>query len=163
VIKMKKKIISLTHGTTATVTVTEPLNPLGWSAEIHGVFLNNNIQLTLSGEEIWRFLCHLIEKAEYYERKYPDSKEKKILEEYVPKEYIELAKELKKKEWGIYEDRHGEYPIQPGTTASLDPKYRPPIIRFTGNFPGQVFEIRLTDLVDIMTTAMALVESAKKE
>ncbi|WP_456449924.1 hypothetical protein [Palaeococcus sp. (in: euryarchaeotes)] len=159
---MKKKIISLTHGTTATITVTEPLSPLGWFAEIHGVFLDKNIHLTLSGEEIWRFLFHLIEEAEYYERKYPDSKEKEILEKYVPKEYIKLAKELKKKEWEIYEDRHGEYPIQPGITASLNPKYRPPIIRFTGNFLGQFFEIRLTDLVDMIKTAMGLVELAKK-
>jgi len=163
---VKKKIISLTHGSTATITVTDPSSPLGWSAEIHGVFLDKNIYLTLSGEEIWRFLCHLIKKAEYYERKYkeyPGVREKEILEKYVPEEYIELAKELKKKEWEIYEDRRGEYPIQPGITVSLDPTYSPPIIRFRGNFMGQFFEIRLTDLVDMIKTAVELVESAKRE
>ena len=36
---MKKKVISLIHGMTATITVSDPSNPLGWSVVIHGVFL----------------------------------------------------------------------------------------------------------------------------
>ena len=51
---------------------------------------------------------------------------RKILEKHIPKEYIKLAKELKKKEWEFYEDKGGGYPILPGTTVSMDSRYKPP-------------------------------------
>jgi len=160
---MKKKIVSLTGGTTATITVTDPSSSLGWSAEIQGVSFNRTVFLKLSGEEIWRSLWHLIEEAEYYKTQYPDSKEKELVETYIPKEYIELAKRLKKKRWETYEGRYGEYPIRPGITVSLNPRYSPPVMEFRGAFPGQFFEMRLTDLVDIIRVALGLIESSKKE
>lgn len=156
---MKKKVISLTHGMTAIITVSDPSNPLGWSAVIHGVSSSDkNIMLNISGEDIWRYICHLIEEAEYHEREYSYDVLRKILEKHIPKEYIKLAKELKKKEWESYEDRGGAYPILPGTTVSMNSSYKPPVISFRGTFPGQFFEIRLPHLVEIIKAAMELLD-----
>ncbi|GAB6101392.1 hypothetical protein JCM16138_06150 [Thermococcus atlanticus] len=162
---MKQKIIAITSGTTATIRIEDPSTPLGWLVIIQGIseISDKSIRLMLSGEELGRFLWNLLKEAEYYKTKYGEgSKEKAILEMYIPREYVELFETLKKKEWEEYKGRYGEIPIRPGVMASVDPTYSPPIVKFKGDFIGKFFEMRITELMDIIKTGIELSNSVRK-
>ena len=144
---MSRKVIGITPGITATITVKDSSDPTKWSVIITGYYNNRHVHINLTGEEIFRFLWSL------------DPYCKKVLEEYVPKEYFDLAEKAKKDQWEAYEDRGGGIPLREGLTVLLDTSHRPPFVRFYGTLPGRFFEMRITGLVEIIKVALELMRS----
>lgn len=106
---MKRKVIALNSAASARIEVTDPSTPTGWSVDIMG----KGVHLSLSGEEVMRFIWYLAKMVKE-NRKHGYVKAAENIEDFMPKEYMELAESVWREEWGEYEPTPYGFPLRHG-------------------------------------------------